>query len=279
MWGIPPDTNLYQYEGRLTAGQWISDVQPQSAVISSRFAEAHGLQPGDHVEVYVGDEDTWLNIVGIVNDNAQSLQSSSTGKIFVSLETAQRLNHQEDYADFFAVQLGHHNGPYVESVLAQLEQKYKNLSPGMLAAYADEQSSLEASKILTILLYAMTIIVGVIGGIGIANTLTLNVLERRREIGVMRAIGGRNSHLLQVFLTEAIAMGGLGFVLGLALGLPLARLLVWLMEQVLFPLDFSFPADMVAYALVFTILLTTAASIGPALGAARMKVSQALRYE
>jgi len=105
------------------------------------------------------------------------------------------------------------------------------------------------------------------------------VLERRREIGIMRALGGRNSHLIQVFLTEALTMGAFGFLLGLAVGYPLARLLVWVMEQVLFPLDFSFPSEMVAYAALFTLLLTTVASIGPALGAARMKVSQALRYE
>jgi putative ABC transport system permease protein len=169
--------------------------------------------------------------------------------------------------------------PTVEEVLGRLERKYHDLSPGMLAAYADKESSLEASKILSVLLYAMTVIVGTIGGIGIANTLTLNVLERRREIGIMRSIGGRDSHLIQVFLTEALLMGGMGFVLGLALGYPLARLLVWLMAQVLFPLDFVFPAGMILAAFFFTLLLTIVASIGPALGAARLKVSSALRYE
>jgi putative ABC transport system permease protein len=277
MWGIPPDTTLYQY--RMTAGQWFGGADPQSCVVSSRFAASNKIEVGDRLEVTVGDEDSWLTVVGMVNDNAQSLQSSATGKLIVPLDTALRMMHRQDAADFFAVRLDRHDGPYVESVLAQMEKKYRDLSPGMLAAYADEQSSLEASKILTILLYAMTIIVGTIGGIGIANTLTLNVLERRREIGVMRALGGRNSHLIQVFLTEALTMGAFGFLLGVALGYPLARLLVWVMEQVLFPLDFTFPAEMVAYALVFTLLLTTVASIGPALGAARMKVSQALRYE
>jgi putative ABC transport system permease protein len=215
----------------------------------------------------------------MVDDNAQGLQSSSRGKVFVPLDTASRLLHRSGTVDFFAVQFRQHDGPYVESALAAIEKKYRDLSPGMLAAYADKASSLEASKILTILLYAMTVIVGTIGGIGVANTLTLNVLERRREIGVMRAIGGRNSHLIQVFLTEALAMGGLGFLFGVALGYPLAYLLVWLMAQVLFPLDFVFPLGMVGSAVLFTLLLTAVASIGPALGAARMKVSQALRYE
>jgi ABC-type antimicrobial peptide transport system permease subunit len=215
----------------------------------------------------------------MVNDNAQGLQSSSRGKVFVPIDTASRLMHRSGAADFFAVRFDRGDGPYVEEVLGRLESKYHDLSPGMLAAYADKESSLEASKILSILLYAMTIIVGTIGGIGIANTLTLNVLERRREIGIMRSLGGLNQHLVQVFITEALIMGAAGFVLGLMLGYPLARLLVWLMSNVLFPLDFIFPLGMVVSAMLFTLLLTAVASIGPALGAARLKVSHALRYE
>lgn len=277
MWGMPPNTRLYNY--KMTAGRWLADAEPYSAVISSRFADTNHYHLGDRLELRVGGENAWMTVVGMVDDNAQGLQSSSKGKVFISLVTANTLLHRGNSADFFSVRFQAHDGPSVEAALARIEKKYRDLTPGMLAAYADKDASLEASKILTILLYAMTIIVGTIGGIGIANTLTLNVLERRREIGVMRAVGGRNSHLIQVFLTEALAMGGLGFVMGLALGLPLARLLVWLMEQVLFPLDFVFPVGVVISALFFTLLLTMLASIGPALGAARLRVSQALRYE
>lgn len=277
MWGIPPGTSLYNY--KITQGRWLLDSEPYGAVISTRLAETRGYRIGDRFELRVGGENAWMSVVGFVDDNAQGLQSSSKGKVFVPLTTADTLLRRGTSADFFSVRFAAHDGPSVEAALSKIEKKYRQLTPGTMAAYADKEASLEASKILTILLYAMTVIVGTIGGIGIANTLTLNVLERRREIGVMRAVGGRNGHLVQVFLTEALAMGTMGFVLGLALGLPIARLLVWLMEQVLFPLDFVFPAGLVISALGFTLLLTVAASLGPALGAARLKVSQALRYE
>ena len=118
-----------------------------------------------------------------------------------------------------------------------------------------------------------------IGGIGIANTLTLNVLERRREIGVMRAIGAGDTHLVQAFMTEAVALGGGGFVLGALLGYPLTWLFVTLLSSVLFPMQVSFPPENVILAAGFTLLLTLVASIGPALGAARLRVREALRYE
>ncbi|HUP27054.1 MAG TPA: FtsX-like permease family protein [Chloroflexia bacterium] len=277
MWGLPVHTGLYR--APITRGRWFTEEEPQGAVLSSSFAASRNLGLGDSLELSVGGEDGRFTVVGMVNDNAQGLQSSSKGKVFVPIDTAARLMHRSGAADFFAVRFDRSDGPHVEEVLGRIERKYHDLSPGMLAAYADKESSLEASKILGVLLYAMTVIVGTIGGIGIANTLTLNVLERRREIGIMRSLGGRNSHLVSVFITEALVMGVFGFLLGLALGYPLARLLVWLMSTVLFPLDFVFPLEMVATAMLFTLFLTTVASIGPALGAARLKVSQALRYE
>jgi putative ABC transport system permease protein len=277
MWGLPFNTGLYR--APLTSGRWFTDEEPEATVLSSSFASAKNLGVGDSLELEVGGENARLTVVGMVNDNAQGLQSSSRGKVFVPLDTASRLMHRSGAADFFAVRFDRADGPYVEEMLARLERKYHDLSPGMLAAYADKESSLEASKILSILLYAMTVIVGTIGGIGIANTLTLNVLERRREIGIMRSLGGLNRHLVQVFISEALIMGAAGFLLGVLLGYPLARLLVWLMSNVLFPLDFIFPLQMVFAAFLFTLFLTAVASIGPALGAARLKVSYALRYE
>ncbi len=277
MWGIPPRTTLYKYP--LVQGRWYRDDEPEVCVLSSRFAESRGLKVGDSIELSVGGDNAQLTVVGIVNDNAQGLQSSARGKVFVPLDTASRLMHRSGAADFFAVRFDRHDGPYVEQALAELERKYRDLSPGMLAAYADKHNSMEASKILSLMLYSMTVIVAVIGGIGIANTLTLNVLERRREIGIMRSLGGRDLHLMQVFMTEALALGGAGFVLGLALGWPMARGLVAIMESVLFPLEFVFPVHMVGLAFMFTLVLTMGASVGPALGAARLKVSEALRYE
>jgi hypothetical protein len=70
------------------------------AVLSSSFAAAKKLSLGDIVELAVGGEDARLVVVGLVNDNAQGLQSSSRGKVFVPLDTASRLLHRAGAADF-----------------------------------------------------------------------------------------------------------------------------------------------------------------------------------
>jgi putative ABC transport system permease protein len=122
-------------------------------------------------------------------------------------------------------------------------------------------------------------LVGIIGALGVLNTLTLNVLERRREIGVLRAIGAGDASLIQTFLTEGLAFGVGGWLLGILLGYPLGALLTHVMESVLFHIDYVFDARMVLVSLIFALVLSIAASLFPALAAARLKVGQVLRYE
>jgi ABC-type antimicrobial peptide transport system permease subunit len=95
----------------------------------------------------------------------------------------------------------------------------------------------------------------------------------------MRAIGAGNTHLVQAFLTEALALGGGGYLLGVLLGYPLTWLFLTLLSTVLFPMAVVFPLENVFLAALFTLGLTLVSSIGPALGAARLRVSVALRYE
>ena len=178
--------------------------------------EAEG-SGGDRIEYGLAAKISVLTVVGMVNDNAQGLQSSRRARCSCRWRRQTRCCTEATrlISSRYASQA--HDGPSVEAALATIEKRYRDLSPGMLAAYADKESSLEASKILTILLLRDDGDRGGDRGIGVANTLTLNVLERRREIGVMRAVGGRNGHLVQVFLTEALAMGGAGFLFGVLL--------------------------------------------------------------
>ena len=277
MWGMPANTDLYKYH--LTSGRWYGADEYDGAVITEVLAAKRHYRVGDRFQLRVGQEQPWFTVIGVVADNINSLGSTAVGKVFVPLTVAARLMHEQDNADFFAVRMADRSPAAVDATLATLEQKYRGLQPGMETWYQNRRDALKQTAILSALLYAMVVIVALIGGIGIANTLTLNVLERRREIGVMRAIGAGNSHLIQVFLTEALFLGTVGYAVGLALGFPLAAFLVYALSQVLFQINFYFPLPSLVEAGLFTLVLTTLASVGPALGAARLRVSETLRYE
>ncbi len=277
VWGLPPDTTLYRH--RLWAGRWFRPGESDAAVISTDLAREGNVRLGDRLEVEIGPAVRLFRVVGIAVDNSIFLGSTVTGKVFLPTSVTERMLNRLGRASFFAVRLDDRSPRNVDRVLGQVERKFHRLRPGTIAAYSEIESSLEQTRVLSVGLGAMVGLVAVVGALGVINTLTLNVMERRREIGVLRAVGAGDGHLLQLFLTEGLALGMAGWVLGLAVGYPLGRFFVSQMGRFLFQMDVVFPPGLVGGSLLFTLLLVSLASLGPALGAARMPVQEALRHE
>ncbi|MBI3536356.1 MAG: ABC transporter permease, partial [Chloroflexi bacterium] len=163
--------------------------------------------------------------------------------------------------------------------LGELAARFKQFQMGSGAAYREVKGSKEQSRILSLALIAMSVIIGAMGALGVLNTLTLNVLERRREIGILRAMGSSDAHLVQIFFSEGLALGFGGWVLGILLGYPLGLIFVRLMQSVLFQIDYIFSPSMIAVSFIFALSIAALGSLAPALGAARLRVGEVLRYE
>jgi putative ABC transport system permease protein len=115
--------------------------------------------------------------------------------------------------------------------------------------------------------------------IGLVNAMTANVLERTREIGVLRCIGARARDIRRIFAAEGIAVALAGWLLGIPLGYAFARLLNWLLvELVKIEFAFTFPPLNILIALVGTIVLALLIMRLPLRRAARFKPGEALRY-
>jgi putative ABC transport system permease protein len=138
----------------------------------------------------------------------------------------------------------------------------------------------------------LDIVLGLIGSIalavsslGIVNTMVMSILERTREIGIMKAIGASNEHIRRIFLIEASVIGLLGGFIGIALG--------WTVGQVInFGANlyirsqggtagtlFSLPVWLIAGAIAFSIVVSLIAGSYPAQRAARLDPIQALRHD
>jgi putative ABC transport system permease protein len=276
LWGLPVDTRLYQY--RLVRGRWLAEGAAE-VVVSDLFARRQEIAIGQPLVVEVDRRTRVLTVVGTVDDESLYLGSTTAGKLFVTSQAIASLTGSGDQAGFFAIRLADSTPTAVDRVLADLQQEYKRLSPGMVVAYEDREASLRAVRILSLMLTAMVIIIGAIAAVGIANTLAMNVMERRREFGILRAIGGGAADLARLLALEALLIGLAGAVIGLGLGYPLARLLVGLTGDALFQLTFTLPLDVVLTTLALAVLLALAAALGPGLGAARLRVGEAIRYE
>jgi putative ABC transport system permease protein len=171
------------------------------------------------------------------------------------------------------------------SSVEALEASIKNMGFGAF-------SLLDASKSLRIFFSVFDLLLGIFGSLalavatlGIINTLVMAILERRREIGVLKALGASDGDVKQLFFVEAGVMGLLGGFLGLGLGWLIGRTLnfataVYLHRQNLPGVDiFSLSWWLILFAIGFAILVSLAAGLYPASRAARLDPVEALRYE
>lgn len=277
LWGIPADTALYLHQ--VTVGRWYSAHDPAEVVVTANLAHNLGLHAGDPLSVVVGKRQQTYSIVGIVNDESTYLGSRATGKVFMTPENANNLRGTGDVADFFAVRFTDSSPAGVNAALRGIEQQFRTYEPSSLAAYEDRANTLNATRILTVLLDAMVIVVAVIGVVGLANTLILNISERRRELGILRSIGAGGSALIRLLVSEGIVLGTLGYGLGLLGGYALARYLVALAGAELFRMQFTLSPFVLLLTGVLTLVVAAGASVAPGILAARLRPIEAVRYE
>jgi putative ABC transport system permease protein len=133
--------------------------------------------------------------------------------------------------------------------------------------------------ILYYLLYALALIVGAVGILGLANALVASVLERRREIGLLRAMGASGRRVAQVFWVESLALGAISWCAGVLVGLPLAYAFVQTFAWQVMPVDFYLDPLAFAVMLAAVLVIATLASVAPAWRASRVRIAEMLRYE
>jgi putative ABC transport system permease protein len=126
----------------------------------------------------------------------------------------------------------------------------------------------------------MALISIVVGSLGVINTLTMSVIERTQEIGMLRAIGTTRGQIIRMVLAEAGLMGVIGGILGVGTGVVLARILfIGMTTMSGYQLTFTLPPESVVISLVIALIVSQLAAIPPAVRAARIRIIEALQYE
>ena len=141
------------------------------------------------------------------------------------------------------------------------------------------ESFLTVFSVINVLLVGLASISLIVGAIGIANTMYTAVLERTREIGIMKSIGATNNHILKLFLIESALIGLVGGIIGIALGIGISKLAEVAIGGFLGPGFFQvyFPWYLIVGALVFAVAIGMASGIMPARQASKMNPVDALR--
>ena len=235
-----------------------------------------------------------LRIIGVVEtEPATGFGGFGRGRLLIPLQVAQNLRIAQP-TDMREMLRGNTGKPSYESLTVRVS------SPKAVQAVEDAIkgmgfgtfSILDATKNLRLFFTVFDLLLGIFGSLaltvaslGIINTLVMAILERRREIGILKALGAADRDVRRLFFAEAGAMGLLGGVLGVAIGWLIGRALtfatnVYLARQELPPIDLSsIPWWMVAGAIAFSFFVSLAAGMYPASRAARLNPVEALRYE
>jgi ABC-type lipoprotein release transport system permease subunit len=132
---------------------------------------------------------------------------------------------------------------------------------------------------LTTSVTVLGLLIVAISLVGLVNAITMSVIERTREIGMLRCVGARAKDVRRIFTVEGLMVAVLGWAVGVALGWAIGHGLVSLTASLMkVDLGFVFPAANVAITLVGTVVLTLLVLLGPVRRAVRLKPGQALRY-
>jgi putative ABC transport system permease protein len=234
-----------------------------------------------------------LKIVGVADLDPESMRGPTRARVFLPLKLAESM-HVMQPTDLREISRSAGSQPVYSSVSVRVK------NPAQIRAIEDAIkkmgfntfSILDATRSLQQFFAVLDVFLGIFGSlalavasIGIVNTLVMAILERRREIGIMKAIGASDGDVKKLFFAEAGAMGILGGIVGVALGWAIGQVInlgtnIYLKRQSLPPEHFwSVPWWLVAFALVFAFGVSLVSGLYPAGRAARLDPVQALRYE
>ncbi len=143
------------------------------------------------------------------------------------------------------------------------------------------QANVQTTNVLVYFLLIMSLLISAVGGLGLASTMSMNVLERTREIGVIRAIGATNRAIMQLVIVEGMVIGLISWAVGALVAVPIGTLLALVVGTSMFnsPMDFVFSWEGLIIWLVLSLIISVLASVLPARSVARLTVREVLAYE
>lgn len=256
-------------EGGPGALRSLSDRQ---AILDKSLAGDEGLEVGDSIRflTQIGKRPQ-LEVIGEFEDKAELLG----GAIVTQGLMASAFDQRDDFLDFIKLA----PGADAEKVQGALIEKMDREFPVVEVRNQQELKEHQEEQInqLLNLIYALLALAVIVSLFGIANTLALSIHERRRELGMLRAIGMSRRQVRTMIRYEAVITALIGAILGMIIGLVFAALIAQPLEDEGFAL--SYPVGQLIFLLVFAAFAGVVAAIGPARRASRLDVLESLHYE
>jgi len=280
---LAPPAGSKMVEPILLEGRWLIPGDEAAIAVGERFREIFpNLHTGDMLRLKINGKEVDMQVVGFFQ-----LAGKSSGYVaYTTFDYLSRLTHEPNKANAYRIMSSQPGLTLQEQTdLARRIENYLS-SQNIVVSNVEEGYSLTTASadglnILTGFLLIMASLIALVGSIGLAGTMSMNVLERTREIGIMRAIGASDRAVINLVMVEGLLIGMLSWLFGTLLAFPISTLLSNAINLALFgaPSAFTFTIAGPLIWLGVVLLLSVSASIIPAHNAASLTIREVLSYE
>jgi len=269
-------TEIQAYE--LSEGRYFKEgennvIDIGSSVVKDMFEKE--VKTGDYITI----KDKKFKVLGVMKSSGSTQDDS---QIYMSLSDLRDLVGGEDSLSMVFVKVS--DASRVDDISKNIEEKLddkygeKSYSATSSQQIADRVGSI--FSILSFVLGGIASISLVVAGVGISNTMFTSVLERTKEIGIMKAVGATNYNIMEIFLVESALLGFFGGAIGCIIGTIFSQL-ISIFAGGMLPVEFNtvVTTDMILIGLSFSTLVGIVSGLVPARKAAKLQPVEALRYE
>jgi putative ABC transport system permease protein len=277
---LAPPVESSLVEPILVSGRWLQAGDEKAITVSETLLEKYpALKAGDLLRMRIdGKEDEW-KVVGIFKFVGQQ------GTIgYGTYDYISKLTNLANRSVSFRVVSEKHDTTAQNNLAENLDKYFRKKGFHVSEVRTGKSTLSSASESLDILvafLLVMALLTAIVGSMGLAGTMGMNVLERTREIGIMRAIGAVDQEIMRTVIVEGVVIGGISWSLGTVLSIPFTYLLSTIVSLAIFnsPIDVHFTWIGYVIWLMVVFLLSALASVLPARNAAKLTIREVLSYE
>ena len=273
----PLESDLMQ--PKILEGRWLTAEDSHALVFSTgAFKVEPDVNVGDELVIKVDGKDVPFSVVGT------SLGFGMAPFIYAGYEDMADITEDVGHITSLMVVVDQKDPKALAESAVSLEAHFRAQGTRIssIQLVRDENAGMEIGfNVIILLSIFMAVLLAAVGGLGLMGTLGINVLERTREIGVMRAIGASNQSVAQVFVVEAVLIGLISWLLAALVAVPLSAVMSQALGLAFLqsPLSYRFSLVGVAIWLLVVIVLSAVASFLPARNASKLTVREVLAYE
>jgi putative ABC transport system permease protein len=264
----------------MVAGRWLQAGDQKAITVSEDIlAKYPGLAPGKTIRLKINGHASDWKVVGLFKFTSQNGTMA-----YSTYEAISRATQVSNNAFTFRIVTAAHTPAYQQAMSARLEKYFRDKGYQVNAARSGDstlKSAVGSLDTLVSFLLIMALLTAVVGSMGLMGTMGMNVLERTREIGIMRSIGAVDQEVMRTVIVEGVLIGGISWLIGALLSFPITYLLANIVSQAIFqtPIAVHFTFQGFAIWLLVVLALSAVASILPARNAARLTIREVLAYE